>query len=77
METISKSALKPKLLKYLRKVQKKREKIVVTDYGKPVATILPYNSQKDSLDLRQELAGSVLNFESPLEPVGLEDWELK
>ena len=73
-KSISKSALKPKLLNYLRLVEQKRESLIITDRGRPVAQIIPFtNSKSDRLN---ELKGSVLHYEDPLKPVGLEDWEL-
>lgn len=72
---ISKSELKPKLLNYLRKIENDHVKITITDRGRPVAQIIPYKeeSEKDPLTY---FRGSVLKYEDPFEPVGLEDWEL-
>ena len=72
--SISKSRLKPKLLSYLRKVEQKKVAITVTDRGHPVAQIVPF--RKRGKDPLKELRGSVLSYENPLEPVGVEDWEL-
>lgn len=72
--TLSKSELKPKLLGYLRQLETHKEPIVVTDHGKPVAKIIPYT--EDAEDILRELAHSVLHYEDPFEPVGLEDWDL-
>lgn len=72
---ISKSALKPKLLDYLRRVERNKESIIVTDRGRPVAQILPFTESKQ--DQMGALKGSILHYVDPLEPVGLEDWELK
>ena len=72
---ISKSALKPKLLDYLRRVERNKESIIVTDRGRPVAQILPFSESKQ--DRMNDLKGSILHYVDPLEPVGLEDWELK
>ncbi len=72
---ISKSALKPKLLGYLRMVEHNKQSIIVTDRGRPVAQILPFQESKEGpLD---ELKGSILHYTDPMGPVGLEDWELK
>lgn len=72
---ISKSALKPKLLDYLRRVERNKESIIVTDRGRPVAQILPFTESKQ--DQMGSLKGSILHYVDPMEPVGLEDWELK
>lgn len=70
--TVSKSEFKPKALHYLRWVEKHKKPLIITHNQKPVAKVIPY-SQKD--DPKKELQGSVLKYESPLEPVGVEDWE--
>ncbi|HBF12853.1 MAG TPA: prevent-host-death protein [Deltaproteobacteria bacterium] len=74
--SISKAALKPKLLSYLRFIEEKKEKIIITDHGRPVATILPYSSKKDGENIQKQLKNSILKYENPLDPVGLEDWKL-
>ena len=71
--SVSKSDLKPKLLDYLRKVERDKEGIVVTDRGRPVARIVPYSESEG--DILKELKGSVLSYDAPLDPVGEEDWE--
>lgn len=72
---ISKSELKPKLLNYLRKIEHDRIKITITDRGRPVAQIIPYKEELEK-DPLAYFRGSVLKYEDPFEPVGLEDWEL-
>lgn len=72
---ISKSKFKPKSLEYFRQVQETGEALIITDHGKPVLKIVPYTNEKDEAHLKA-LQNSVLKYESPLEPVGLEDWEL-
>lgn len=73
--SISKSDLKPKLLSYLRKVEQKKESIIVMDRGTPVAKIIPYTEKKKNI--LDQLAHSVIHYDNPLDPVGEEDWELK
>lgn len=70
---ISKSQFKPKSLEYFRQVQETGEPIIITDHGKPVLKIMPYTPSPD--ELLKVLRGSVLRFEDPLEPVGVDDWE--
>ena len=70
---ISKSRFKPHALEYFRQVEKTRKELIITDHGKPVLKIVPYSGEaKEAL---QELRHSVLKYENPTEPVGLEDWE--
>jgi len=72
--TISKSQFKPKALEYLRMVEKNREPLILTHGGKPVVQIVPYVDEFEKI--RKELKNSVIKYEDPLLPVGLEDWEL-
>ncbi len=72
--TVSKSQFKAKALEYMRFVQKNNQSIVVTDMGNPVIQIIPFKQQS----LKDRLAffkGTVLKYERPMDPVGLEDWE--
>ena len=71
--TISKSEFKPHVLEYLRLVEKKKQPLIITHEGKPVVKILPYTY--DWKKKLEALQGSVLKYENPSEPVGLEDWE--
>lgn len=73
--SISKSRLKPKLLGYLRRVERQKVSITITDRGQPVARIVPF--QKPKKNPFVGLRGSVLNYQDPLEPVGMDDWKLK
>ena len=74
MKEISKSQFKPKTLEYFRNVQETGEPLIITEYGKPVLKIMPYTPEPETL--LQDLRGSVLSFEKPLEPVAIEDWDL-
>ncbi|MBN2374537.1 type II toxin-antitoxin system prevent-host-death family antitoxin [bacterium] len=71
---ISKSKLKPCLLEYFRKVEKTGKELIITDHGKPVLKIVPY-SQDPSDDALKLLRNSVIRYDDPTEPVGIEDWE--
>jgi prevent-host-death family protein len=72
-QSVSKSRFKPKALEYFRQVEESGEPLVITDRGEPVLKILPYSQQpfKGLAALRD----SVVKYEKPLDPVGLEDWE--
>ncbi len=74
MQTISKSQFKPKSLQYFREIQEKGLEIIITDHGKPVVKISPF--QKDSQVILEELRNSVLKYEDPLEPVGEDEWDV-
>ena len=72
-KTVSKSQFKPHALEYLRQVEKTRKPLVITDRGRPVLKLVPYTEDPD--EALQELRGSVLKYEAPTEPVGMEEWE--
>lgn len=70
---ISKSQIKPRLLEYLRHVEETGEPIVITDRGRPVLRVVPYTRDQDE-DMKA-LRNTVVRYERPLDPVGLEEWE--
>lgn len=72
-ETVSKSQFKPHALEYFRQVEKTRAPLIITDRGRPVLKLVPYT--EDPAEALKELRGSVLKYQDPTEPVGLEDWE--
>ena len=71
---ISKSMIKPNILKYFREVERTGKELIITDRGRPVLKIVPYS--EDSGDVLKTLCNTVLKYENPTEPVGLEDWEI-
>jgi prevent-host-death family protein len=70
---VAKSKFKPRALHSIREVQKTGKVLIITDRGKPVLKIVPY-SEKPSETLSQ-LRESVVKYENPTEPLGLDDWE--
>ncbi len=72
-KTVSKSEFKPRALEFLRQVEQSGEPLIITDRGRPVAKIEPYSDGDETLE---RLRGLVLKYDDPLEPVGVEDWEL-
>ena len=71
---VSKSKFKAKALEYFRQVETTGQPIIVTDNGLPTLEIRKIAaSTVDPLEL---LKGSVLRYDDPFEPVGLEDWEV-
>ena len=74
METqVAKSKFKPRALQYFREVERTGKALIITDRGKPVLKISPY-SEKPS-DALRILRNSVINYDNPTDPVGLNDWE--
>jgi len=70
---ISKSRFKARALDYFRQVERTGKELIITDHGKPVLRIAPY--AEDPAAALASLRGSVLRYDDPTEPVGLEDWE--
>jgi antitoxin (DNA-binding transcriptional repressor) of toxin-antitoxin stability system len=72
-KTVSKSQFKPHSLEYFRTIEQTGEELVITDHGRPVLKVVPYIS--DPEECFRGLRNTVLKYESPLEPVGVQDWE--
>jgi len=70
---ISKSKFKPHALKYFRQIEKSGKELIITDHGKPTLKIVPFS--EDPLEALKALRNSVIKYEDPTGPVGLEDWE--
>jgi len=70
---VSKSEFKARVLEYFRRVEKTGEPLIITGRGRPVLKIVPYLEDPDAA--LRALRGSVLAYDRPFEPVGLEDWE--
>jgi prevent-host-death family protein len=73
MVIVSKSSFKPKAFEYFRLVEEKRQEILITDHGRPVARISPVD-EADEPEL-SALRGLVTKYVDPYQPVGLDDWE--
>ena len=72
-QQVSKSSFKARALEYFRQVERTGKELVITDRGKPVLKVSPY--RRDPAAALKALRGSVLRYDDPTEPVGLEDWE--
>jgi len=71
--SISKSRFKARALEYFREVERTGRPLVVTDHGKPVIKIVPYTDDPEAAFA--ELRESVVRYDAPTDPVGVEDWE--
>ena len=71
-EMISKSQFKPRALEYFREVEKTGKELIISDRGKPVLKIVPYNENPE--EALKALRDTVVKYDDPTEPVGLEDW---
>ncbi len=72
-ERISKSKFKARALEYFREIERTGRALVVTDHGRPVLKIVPY--REDPAAAFDELRETVVRYEAPTDPVGVEDWE--
>ena len=72
--TLSKAKFKPKVLELLRQVEQTGTELVITDRGRPVVRIVPYD--RDHTHILTDLRGSVEAYLEPTEPVGEDDWEV-
>ena len=72
-EMISKSKFKPRALKYFREVEKTGKELIISDRGKPVLKIVPYTENLE--ETLKFLRDTVVKYNDPTEPVGMEDWE--
>jgi len=71
--SIAKSKFKPHALEYFREVEKTGKTLIITDRGKPVLKIVPYFEEPS--EVMKVLSNSVIKYENPTDPVGLDDWE--
>jgi prevent-host-death family protein len=73
MKTIPAGAFKTNCLALMDEVQAKREELLITKHGKPVAKLIPVDSGVD--DIFGLYAGKVQMMDDLIEPaVPLEEW---
>lgn len=73
METVSKSALKAKMLEYFRRVEETGEELVVTDHNEPVLRIIPIRRPVPAATLFADVRGRVVYHADLLEPT-TDEW---
>lgn len=73
-QAVSKSQFKPHSLEYFRKIEQTGEELVITDHGRPVLKVIPYVS--DPEECFRGLRNTILRYDDPLDPVGMDDWEM-
>ena len=64
---------KAKCLQLMDEVEKSKQEIVITKYGKPVAKLVPYTQERKPLC--GSLKGQVTFLGDIVEPIGEDDWE--
>ena len=72
MKTIQAGKFKARCLALLDEVAQTNEPLVITKHGKPVAKLLPFDSNKDSTD--DSLRGLATFVGDIISPIG-EEWE--
>lgn len=70
MDSVSKSALKAKMLEYFRRVEETGQELVVTDNNVPVLRIVPIRKRVPAATLFADVRGRVVYHEDPLAPTG-------
>lgn len=75
-QVVSKSQFKAQALEFLRAVESKKQPLIITHAGKPVAKVIPYQQKSQQEEILKSLRGTVKFYKDPDEPVGLEDWEI-
>jgi len=73
METVSKSALKAKMLEYFRRVEETGRELVVTDNNQPTLRIVPIRQRIPAATLFADVRGKVVYHEDVLTPTA-EEW---
>ena len=72
-QSVSKSQFKPHSLEYLRRIEQTGEELIITDHGRPVLKVSPYVDDPEARF--RGLRNTVLRYDDPTGPVGLDDWE--
>lgn len=72
-DPIPKSQFKARALEYFRQVESTGRPLIVSDHGRPVLEVRPYQSTKPAP--LQALKGSLLRYQRPTDPVGEDDWD--
>ena len=74
MNTVSKSALKDRMLEYFRNIENTGEELIVTDHGRSVLKIVPVKKKSTFKELFGKFQGKAKYFAPVTEPE-TEDWQ--
>ena len=76
MVSVSKSALKARMLEYFRQVEDTGIPLVVTDHGKPVLQVVPYSEKRPMADVLAEFrALGPVRFTGDPNAPSVEEWD--
>ena len=73
MKTISKSALKAKMLEHFRRIEETGEGLIVTDHDRPVLRITPIRERVPAAEAFADVRGRVVYNADILEPT-TDEW---
>lgn len=73
VEPVSKSALKARMLEYLRKVEETGEELIVTDNNRPVVKVVPIPARRPAREVFADVRGKVVYREDVLTPT-TDEW---
>jgi prevent-host-death family protein len=73
VETVSKSALKARMLEYFRRVEETGTELIVTDNNQPVLRIVPIRNRVPASDMFADVRGQVIYHEDVLTPT-TDEW---
>ena len=72
VESLSVSEFKAKCLSVLQDVNKQKKRIIITKRGKPIAEVIPHESEEKDIPLED----TVVFMGDVISPVAEEDWEI-
>jgi antitoxin (DNA-binding transcriptional repressor) of toxin-antitoxin stability system len=70
---VSKSVFKAQALEFCREVESTGESLILTDHGRPVLEVRPYEERER--DPLETLRHSVARYERPIDPIADDEWE--
>jgi prevent-host-death family protein len=68
-QVVSKSHFKSQLLRYLRKVEKGKQPLIVTHNGKPVVKVTPYHNKEEPDAILNARRNSIVSYKGLDDPV--------
>lgn len=72
-QAVSKARFKARALAHLRRVEETGKELVITDRGKPVVRVVPY--ERDPAARLKALRGTIRRYVDPTKPVAEKDWK--
>ncbi len=73
LRIVPKSVFKAHALQFFREVEQTGESLIITDRGRPVLRLVPFQ-ETNTEEILATFKGAVKLYDSPVEPVGEDDW---